>query len=459
MYQYAFFGAYEFFGAWLAWERDEARRGRLAAAAWKQAIELTRNAMGCESYDYTDVFSEIADAIRSIRISQTVNCCGDGGGLLYYNEDGEPVLTPQLPVDPLPPPPPVGDDWPINPDIEPVPEGFDDWTVFDVEACAASNAVWQLATWVVVAAESAAEVAAVIVSIMVVVLGALPAGAVSAIGGASLMEIAEALGQIVLSEQATDTLNKVADWLTEKKEEIVCKIFEYRHDLPGMQFELVRMMSAYLATYLELDEDEAAGVRRFGRSIWPMNLLLKWFYDAGTYIAATDPIDCSLCDSLYGEPIAYAFEVVVFESEHSNESLALVGWGENFAGSCSEKKLWNRGVLLSNTVSYLYDSSLGFSVPGTAFDWERFRYESETRDILVTVRNDNVTGTRWFNVELRLFAVFSSGEGFNVVQMTAEDLTLINGGANTAWDGTFKFYGSVGSGEYQYQLRPNWIVI
>lgn len=41
-YQRAFFGALDYFATWLAWERDDLKRGKDAASSWKLANELTR---------------------------------------------------------------------------------------------------------------------------------------------------------------------------------------------------------------------------------------------------------------------------------------------------------------------------------------------------------------------------------------------------------------------------------
>jgi len=40
-YLYAFSGAFQFFGKWLAWQRDAGHNATLAAAAWRDAIQYT----------------------------------------------------------------------------------------------------------------------------------------------------------------------------------------------------------------------------------------------------------------------------------------------------------------------------------------------------------------------------------------------------------------------------------
>lgn len=66
-------GALDYFGTWSAWERDEDKRGQLAAKIWKQANEQTREAfeMGC--------FDELIEAIENIQINNTYgsNCFCD----------------------------------------------------------------------------------------------------------------------------------------------------------------------------------------------------------------------------------------------------------------------------------------------------------------------------------------------------------------------------------------------
>ena len=47
LYLQALLGSISYLGTWTAWERDAAKRGRLAAAAWKDANDCTFDAMGC----------------------------------------------------------------------------------------------------------------------------------------------------------------------------------------------------------------------------------------------------------------------------------------------------------------------------------------------------------------------------------------------------------------------------
>ena len=47
MYLQALLGSLTYLGTWTAWERDATKRGRLAAAAWKDANDCTFDAMGC----------------------------------------------------------------------------------------------------------------------------------------------------------------------------------------------------------------------------------------------------------------------------------------------------------------------------------------------------------------------------------------------------------------------------
>lgn len=120
MYQYAFFGAYEFFGKWIAWERDAAKRGKDAAAAWQAAIEMTRESMGCEPIDYTNVFQNLVDAIGNISINQTVSvdsggCCGT----TIPDDSTLPVET---------------DTTVIDPEGDP-PDGFSTWEEYQTAKC------------------------------------------------------------------------------------------------------------------------------------------------------------------------------------------------------------------------------------------------------------------------------------------------------------------------------------
>lgn len=75
-YRRALFGALDYFGTWLAWERDDDKRGKDAAKAWAEATVLTRKCMSmntCETI--IDLLTEIRD--------KPIQCCGESTHITY----------------------------------------------------------------------------------------------------------------------------------------------------------------------------------------------------------------------------------------------------------------------------------------------------------------------------------------------------------------------------------------
>jgi hypothetical protein len=72
-YRRALLGSLHYLATWSAWERDSAKGGRIAAQAWKRALELTEECwlMGCLEQLQADV-----SAIRSILMAMDP-CCGE----------------------------------------------------------------------------------------------------------------------------------------------------------------------------------------------------------------------------------------------------------------------------------------------------------------------------------------------------------------------------------------------
>ncbi len=108
LYLYEFLDAYEYFGKWVAWERDEAHNGALAAASWRGAIEKTRETLlaGCgniigddEMSDILDKLDEISERLKELEdmdviVTQTVNGCGCGDGDTSTSTVTTPLIDP-----------------------------------------------------------------------------------------------------------------------------------------------------------------------------------------------------------------------------------------------------------------------------------------------------------------------------------------------------------------------------
>ena len=185
------------------WEGDDAKQREIAD------IWLAHDLMTDDVFfrlDCEDIPVVVGDEDLNINVSCNCGCGGAGSEpttIICYDSDGNPVVTPQPPVEPYQEPP-VGDGWPVEPAYDDPPDGFADWTEFDVEACAAANGLWQAAyAWVTIAEGGIDLIASVAAALAVFAAQAL-AELLAVIGGASLMKMGEALVRIILSEQASD---------------------------------------------------------------------------------------------------------------------------------------------------------------------------------------------------------------------------------------------------------------
>lgn len=279
------------------WEGDDEKQREIAD------IWLAHDLMTDEVFfrlDCEDIPFIIGD--EDVNINVNCNCgCGGAGGepttIICYDSDGNPIVTPQLPVEPYQPTPDDGE-WPQNPAEDSPPSGFADWTEFDAEACAASNGLWQAAyAWVTIA-EGGVDLISTVAAALAIFAAQALAELLAVIGGASLIKMGEALVRIILSEQASDILNEAKSWLEDNKTEIVCVIFSLRYDIPTMQITLVRMLYAYVDSTLTLNDEEQAALREWARTIFPLNLLIAYFFEYQRYIDASTPVDCSSCAGL-----------------------------------------------------------------------------------------------------------------------------------------------------------------
>lgn len=80
-YRRAFFGSLDYFATWLAWERDDEKRGKDAARAWKLANELTRE---CWEMGACELMLDKLDQL--IALQSTSTCCA-GNEYTTYNDN------------------------------------------------------------------------------------------------------------------------------------------------------------------------------------------------------------------------------------------------------------------------------------------------------------------------------------------------------------------------------------
>lgn len=86
-YRRAFFGSLDYFGTWLAWERDADKRGQDAARAWKLANEFTRE---CWEMGTCDLMIEKLDEL--IALQGGITCC-PSPQYITYNDNRVETTT------------------------------------------------------------------------------------------------------------------------------------------------------------------------------------------------------------------------------------------------------------------------------------------------------------------------------------------------------------------------------
>jgi len=100
-YLYAFSGAFQFFGKWLAWERDADNNAKLAAEVWRNAINYTfdngwlncGDDTVCANCDLIPLILEQLQELNNMNVNVNCGCgCGCAGG------------TPSIPAPPSLPP-------------------------------------------------------------------------------------------------------------------------------------------------------------------------------------------------------------------------------------------------------------------------------------------------------------------------------------------------------------------
>ena len=78
-YRRALFGALDYFGTWLAWQRDSEKRGQDAARAWKLANEYTRE---CWEMGACDLMLDKLDQLIALQ-GNVPQCCGTNTNITY----------------------------------------------------------------------------------------------------------------------------------------------------------------------------------------------------------------------------------------------------------------------------------------------------------------------------------------------------------------------------------------
>lgn len=198
-YRRALIGSLSYLSTWLAWERDENKNGKIAAAAWKTALDLT---LECWQMSCLDGLIADVAAIRQMM------------GLLAYCCDGTITYDPPTVVDP-PFVPGVGDP-PDNYGETPIAD-WDEWTEY---ACYNADSY---VDYLIQQATSFASVSQTGAWTLGLVAGALALLSFTGIG----LPVSFALASTVLFGllQATSgTFDSVADDLEDARDDIRCAI-------------------------------------------------------------------------------------------------------------------------------------------------------------------------------------------------------------------------------------------
>lgn len=294
----AFLASYSGLARWTNWEREPTKSGAIAARHFLIAYnETVDNWTACESGE-----EEMATTI----VNNYVTCGGCGSAapttLVCYGTDGVPVITPQPPIDPNPPPP-VGDTWPITPLGDP-PPGYESWTAYDGAMCIVANYMWVAARTIIATLENLGDLVTALAAILVAVIAILPAGMVAAFGGATLLEIIQAFASIIGYQEMSNILLQLVAWLDERKEEIVCTIYRGRYNLPAAMQQVISSGVEYVAANVTLSDLEKSGVYEFVYEVFPTSLPYRWMMDLIDLPAAGEPLDCSLCAGTFTWDVA-----------------------------------------------------------------------------------------------------------------------------------------------------------
>lgn len=208
-YWQAFLGAYHYMTTWRAWERDEDKRGKAAAANWRAAFEMTMECwrMAC----LEQLQQDVSDILFELRNQDCCNPIDPTDGDQYTDdvEDGvgdvpQPIIDAGYAEDAA--------DW----------DGFDDYKcmIAHVVVTSMESKFRKMAPHVDAAAMVAGGIASIAIIISAVWTGGLSlllAGLISSLGGVALFYDA------MISGSALETL---ADKIATNHDELVCAFYE-----------------------------------------------------------------------------------------------------------------------------------------------------------------------------------------------------------------------------------------
>jgi hypothetical protein len=238
-----------------------------------------------------------------IQVINNVDCCCQGGStspttLYCVADDGTVTYTPVSPQDPTPKPP--GDlTFPFDPETDTPPFDIENWDAYDTAFCAFSNGIFFAVRAFLQTAETIIDIVAAGAALAVILAPLLPSGVLAAIGGATFLDVVWQLVQIITSEQASNILNEMVDWMNENREDIICAIFSHRYDWGELGVQLSQDAADYVELTLTLSAEERNAVQNV------MARLFGWQIAAGAIAGELgvfgdvgETVDCATCGQL-----------------------------------------------------------------------------------------------------------------------------------------------------------------
>lgn len=268
-YFQAFWGMLSYMGTWTAWERDSAKRGKDAAAAWRFANDETGigERMGC----LDDLVQDVADILLYLQSKK--DCCDD---TLTYG----PSTEVETEIEPL-----VGD----PPEFygETAVTDWDDWL---------EHVCYNAHLWVdeLVRQAETIETALAVGGVAIgLVAGTLAVIGFLATGGALSVPILMAISAALASGGASSMFAQAATDIEDARGAIVCDLILGRDVAATIEAELT-IASSWTLFFQHADYDSATAV----------------IYEGGqgtNYLPSETRDDCTGCEHPYNFDITYTF--------------------------------------------------------------------------------------------------------------------------------------------------------
>lgn len=234
-YWQAFLGAYSYMTTWRAWERDDEKRGKDAAANWREAFELTIGCwrMACLEQLQSDV-SAILDHLRN-----QDPCCGD---IITYYDNSQYITI-------------------IVPDSGPDPDFYgetavEDWDEWSEYLCHNANLWVDELVRAGQTISAALSTGGITIGLLAAIMGAI---AFFVVGGVLALPLLMTVAFALSLEVSSTVFDDAAIDLEDARDEIVCAILSGR----DVGFAVESALNSRLAwdlLYTHLDYDSATAI-------------------------------------------------------------------------------------------------------------------------------------------------------------------------------------------------------